>query len=261
VILFPLLESCATSDKQLRPAWQSIEARQRQYAERCLLVSQPDHARLAGDLADHFDNDNFAVLPSAVRDAIRTHDEGWAPVDGVAPDLNVRLSNGHPKTFLHFAPDDFLICWRRSIERAEKIAPIGGVIVSRHFVALAQFRLNTVNDSEHDREHLEEFIVNETFRQQYLLNTLHTGEAEIEYYLHALQFCDALSLYLCSGVTESVDFPQVFNGRSVILQRMGRTYALEPSPFRAPVRVSIKAMPFENGKLDRNPVELWWELR
>lgn len=263
MIVFPLLpNSAASGTGQLRSAWKCVEARQNLRAERCLLVSQPDHAHLAGDLAARFDSPGFAPLPAAITEGIRLHDEGWAPVDGLAPDLTVQFAaDGNPKNFLRFLPDDFIVCWRRSIERAERIAPAAGVTVSRHFVALAQLRLNTMHDNDRDREHLEEFVVNETFRQQYLLNTLHTEEAHLDYYLHALQLCDVLSLYLCSGVTDNVEFPQHFNGRSVTLTRMGRTYALDPSPYRAPVRVCVKAVPYENGKLDRNPVELWWELR
>jgi hypothetical protein len=263
MIVFPLLSNSAgPSPGQVPPAWKSVEARQNLRAERYLLVSQPDHAHLAGDLAARFDSFGFAPLPAAIIEAIRLHDEGWAPVDGLAPDLKVQLaSDGSPKNFLRFLPDDFIVCWRRSIERAERIAPAAGATVSRHFVALAQFRLNTMHDNDHDREQLEEFLVNETFRQQYLLKTLHTEEVHLDYYLHALQFCDVLSLYLCSGVTDNVEFPQHFDGRAVTLTRMGRTYTLDPSPYRAPVRVCVKAMPFESGRLDRNPVELWWELR
>jgi hypothetical protein len=262
MIIFPLYENSPPADpRQVYPAWKSIEDRQHQRTPSCLLVAQPDHAHLAGDIASKFDAPDFPALPVAVVEAIRLHDEGWAPVDGLAPDLNVQLIDGSPKNFLNFSPDDFLVCWRRSIERAERVAPIGGFIVSRHFVALAQYRLNVTHDGEQDRENLEDFIVNETFRQHHLLNTLHATEHELEYFLHALQFCDVLSLYLCSGVPENVSFAQVFNGRSVTLQRMGRNYVLNPSPFRAPVRVSVKALPCENGKLDRTPVELWWELR
>jgi len=262
MVIFPLYENSPPPDpRQVSAAWKCIENRQHQRTPSCLLVAQPDHAHLAGDIASHFDTSDFPALPVAVVEAIRLHDEGWGPVDGLAPDLKVQLIDGAPRGFLNFSPDDVLMCWRRSIERAERVATVGGFIVSRHFVALAQFRLNTTHDGEQDRESLEDFIVNETFRQNYLLNTLHAGEHELEYFLHALQFCDVLSLYLCSGVPENVSFAQVFNGRSVTLQRMGRNYVLNPSPFRAPVRVSVKALPFDNGKLDRTPVELWWELR
>jgi len=262
MIVFPLFENNLPADpRHIVPVWNGIESRQHQRTPTCLLVSQPDHAHLAGKIAEHFDSVQFPALPFAVVEAIRLHDEGWAPVDGLAPELKVQFTQGSPKGFLDFVPDDFLVCWRRSIERAERVAPVGGVIVSRHFVALAQYRLNSTSDSEHDRESLEDFIVNETFRQNYLLNALHASEQDLEYYLHALQFCDVLSLYLCSGVIENVSFPQLFSGCSVTLQRMGRNYVLNPSPFRTPIRVSVEAVQFENGKLERNPVQLWWELR
>ena len=35
-----------------RPAWQAVEKRQLARADSYLLVSQPDHAKLSGDLAD-----------------------------------------------------------------------------------------------------------------------------------------------------------------------------------------------------------------
>ena len=50
-----------------------------------------------------------------------------------------------------------------------------------------------------------------------------------------LQFCDLLSLYLCCGAREAVEFPQSFGGRPLRLEPQSGDAAcsISPSPFAA----------------------------
>src|ERR1700742_4293003 len=71
----------AGSDRSLvtASAWAQIEAAQRQERVPCLLVPQPAHAVLAGELAD--DLTCFGELPPEIKRAIQMHDTGWAAMD------------------------------------------------------------------------------------------------------------------------------------------------------------------------------------
>ena len=55
---------------------------------------------------------------------------------------------------------------------------------------------------------------------------------ELEALLLVLQFCDLLSLYLCCGASDAVEFPQQFALGKVRLRRENQAYVLQPSPFR-----------------------------
>jgi hypothetical protein len=47
-----------------------------------------------------------------------------------------------------------------------------------------------------------------------------------------LRFCDLLSLYLCAGLTEEVEFPQQIQQLTPILRTTAAdTFSLKPSPF------------------------------
>jgi len=61
------------------------------------LVTHPDHARLAGQFAEHWGNDLFlSPEPRAdVLEGISTHDDGWAARDA-APEIT---KQGKPSAF------------------------------------------------------------------------------------------------------------------------------------------------------------------
>src|SRR5271170_6403712 len=60
-------------------AWSRVEAAQRQRGSACLLVPQPAHAVLAGELAVGLTC--FGELPAEITRAIQMHDTGWAASD------------------------------------------------------------------------------------------------------------------------------------------------------------------------------------
>jgi hypothetical protein len=79
-----------------------------------LLISQVDHARLAGDLAAAWGNDRVAGLPLAdwLVPAVRDHDEGWRFWEAhptVTPD-------GKPRQFLEMPPAESTAIWTVSID-------------------------------------------------------------------------------------------------------------------------------------------------
>jgi hypothetical protein len=83
-------------------------------------------------------------------------------------------------------------------------------MVSRHFWRLAEHRLNGSQDSTPDRTRLEQFLDFEAARQKKLISKQDRTANELEALADVLQFCDLMSLYLCCGSREQVEFPEYF---------------------------------------------------
>ncbi len=217
------------------PAWTAIAERQKQCAQSWWLIAQSDHASLSGDLAANFLSPRFPRVDPTIAKAIALHDAGWAMFPSEAnPALPPMISEDFkPRSFIEFPPQDFLLAWTASIERAEAISPAGGIMVSRHFASLAEFRLREQMDGESGQRLVREFLAHEDARQQRLSSLCGITRAQSDDLLKVLQFCDVLSLYLCCGASDEVEFPQRFGGETVRLKRIEDLYILSPSPFQA----------------------------
>jgi hypothetical protein len=218
------------------PVWNAIEPRQLGRAAEYWLISQPDHAAIAGKLAAGIAADWMPRLTPDVIDAIAVHDDGWREFDASPKNA----PSGRPASFLEIEPRDFLRAWAASIEHAARLSALGGVMVSRHFCRLLRGRAESAAEREQDREMMHDFLKREAARQQQLSPAV--NENGIETFVDALQFCDVLSLYLCCGATDEVEFPQAFGGRTMRM-RCIRTneFALNPSPFPSVVKFSVPA--------------------
>ena len=193
--------------------WPAVEAVQKDPGAECWLIAQPDHASLAGDIAARLAPALFPGLDQPVLQAIALHDEGWGPLDAAALDAPSR-----PNSFIEEAPSTFIEAWTASIDRCQQVAPIGAVIVSQHFCRLADFRLASRKDASDDTRLLLGFLTAEDQRRRSLLPAC--SGYDPAFLTDVLQFCDVLSLYLCSGAEESVTFPQRFAGRDLRLERL-----------------------------------------
>jgi len=233
------------------PVWDAIHPTQKTKATDYWLITQLDHAALSGAIAGALGPPLLPRLSAEVVEAIAHHDDGWGPFDA-----HISVINGRPFSFLDFPPKDFVRAWRESIESATKVAPIAGAMVSSHFSRLANNRLESGLDSAEDRELLVGFVENEHARQQALLGQ-HSRE-EFEFLTDALQFCDVLSLYLCCGATQNVEFRQSFGAGPIRLRReaarspdQAAVCRFEPTPFTAggvDLAVVVRRYP-----LDRKP--------
>lgn len=216
------------------PAWPVVETTQRQPAEEFWLITQPDHAALAGNIAAALGPPLFEPLAPEIVRGITLHDEGWAALDREPP--------ARPMSFLDASVEQFVVAWTGSIEKAQEAGPLAGAIVSRHFCRLGASRLESGADPEPAAELLRGFLKRETTRQRRLAR----ANGPIDFLTDILQFCDLLSLYLCCGATEEVEFPQSFGGRSI---RLGRADAgepacawrLQPTPFAAGANLAVSA--------------------
>jgi hypothetical protein len=216
----------ALADEQIETGfvsgWEAVFQAQKAPASSWLLVAQPDHAALAGDLAQRIRSSYFPRLDDEMLQAIALHDEGWNEFDTTA-----MVRDGRPLSFLDLGPADFLKAWRGSIECAERAGPVAGLMVSGHF-----FRLGDVHLQSHgNSREVSEFVRQERGRQQRLMALQTHSAEEISILVDVLQFCDLLSLYFCCGSCDSVEFPQKFRGHSIRLQRKRELCRMEPALF------------------------------
>jgi hypothetical protein len=224
MILRPL-EPTPASRQEWVSAWPVVERLQRQKYESCWMITQPSHAALAGDLAARLTAPQLPKLEAELVRAIALHDAGWGIPDAQAI---MRGHAGCPKSFLDVGVTEFVEAWTQSIETAQPVSPAGGYMVSRHFWRLAEHRLAHGDDTESDRKKLQSFLGRETARQKRLASKQARSADELELLTDVLQFCDLLSLYICSGARDSVQFPEYF-GTAARLSLVGESYRLDPA--------------------------------
>jgi hypothetical protein len=242
MVLYPL--NSATRDNSSGdpvPAWDAIERSQREPAKAWWLIAQPDHAALAGDLAACASSPFLPKLDEEVLRGIRLHDEGWSLFDRGTPEPDER---GRPLSFFDITPPDFVRAWIGSVEKAEKVAPISGILVSEHFCRIAHFRLLTKNDPPENLQIILQFLATESDRQQRLSRQQHRSAGEIRALVDVLQLFDLISLYLCCGSLEPAIFPQQFQGQSFRASRDVELCRTEPSLFGRGASLSVAARRF-----------------
>ena len=242
MVLYPLNASPhGNSNGAPVPAWDAIERSQREAANVWWLIAQPDHAALAGDLAACASSILLPAMDEDVIQGIRLHDEGWNLFDRDAPEPDER---GRPLSFFDITPPDFVRAWAGSVEKAQSVAPISGILVSEHFCRIAQFRLQTKDDPPENVQILHRFLATEAERQQRLSQQQPRSEEAIRALVDVLQLFDLISLYLCSGSVEPVLFPQRFHGQDFRAVREGALCRMEPSLFGRGASLSVAARRF-----------------
>ncbi len=248
MVLHPLTADTAPPNGFV-PVWEAIFQAQRRRRDGYWLITQPDHAQLAGDLAARFTAADFPQLGPEVIRAIGLHDAGWgmfgAEGAGAPPPLDAA---GKPLSFFEIQPCDFLRAWAASIDRGEQCAPIGGLIVSRHFCWLGRYRLEARTDSPEVVTMIEDFLERESVRQRRLRALDQHSEDQLQRLTSTLQFCDLLSLYLCSGARPAAEFPQKdLAPRPIRLRWRDGACVLDPSPFTEGVSVGVTARRYPAG--------------
>ncbi|HEY7391956.1 MAG TPA: DUF3891 family protein [Bryobacteraceae bacterium] len=175
------------------------------------VILQPDHSRLAGEIAKRLHASVFGDLPAEVLDAIREHDFGWEMSDRNQL-ANMRSEPLRP--FPQLSPEETHPSWRESVRRAQESSPLKGVIISRHFCALAsQFP-----------PHFP-FAEAENPRREQIERELKIPREDLDRWTAAIGFCDIVSLYLCCGAREPAEFslahpslPSARQARKVVLE-------------------------------------------
>ncbi len=242
MILRPLDSSTQPpSEAEFISAWRAVERLQRATCESCWMITQPSHAALAGDLAAALSDPRVPKLgPDLVR-AVALHDAGWGMPDAQAVMRSRAAQQNAPKSFLEVSVPEFLAAWTQSIEVAISTSPAGGYMVSRHFWRLAEHRINSAEDSQTDRKCLQDFLGAESERQKKLSAKQSRSVDELEALTDVLQFCDLLSLYLCSGAQAKAEFPEYF-GAKVKITPANQGFHLDPPFMAAGAQLSVAAL-------------------
>ena len=241
-------------------AWGRIEAAQRSARLPCLLVPQPAHAVLAGEIAAGLVAASFGELPPEIVRAIQMHDTGWAASDAqqIQRLRSGQASKAIPVSFVAIPPGEAAEAWTTSIDTIEGWSEIGAIIVSRHFTLLA----------EHDEAHHQRFLQTERLRQRKLENSSMASSEDLERWTAALGFCDLVSLYLVSGLSSPVEFPlahpsspQAQTAPRVKMEMEGRALRFTPETLQAGCTLSIQALKHPVSVQGARAETLTWEVQ
>lgn len=198
-----------------------------------ILVTHPDHARLAGEFADAWGNGQFGrPEPFApVRHAVYHHDDGWLARDA-APSLT---KAGRPEAFTRalvgaysaFEEIDLPNYLRVRGEATAAVAAqdaYAGILVSMHTVNLLteQADVKTIRP-EHRAAHAG-FVAQQQAWQRETSARLGARPEELQRGFEFLQCCDNLSLIVCSGYDAARDL------RHTHPDSTGKRHALRCTP-------------------------------
>lgn len=222
--------------------WDAILRTQKQAADEWQLVTQADHAALAGEMARRLKIPDFPNLDAEIIAAISVHDDGWKQVDD--PGASKVNRQGRPLSFFEESPADIFRAWKGSIAAATQVAPIAGILVSEHFCRIARDFSRSPTTPPEVAQVLTTFVERENAQQEDLRGQQSRSDAEIQVLVDVLQFFDLLSLYICCGPQENVEFPQKLNGKTFCLYREAGKCRVEPGIFSAPTPLAVRSWKF-----------------
>lgn len=178
----------------------------REDARGLILVTQPAHAFLSGQIARAWGNHAFgSVDPFAdVMLAADQHDIGWNAWEA-APTLNPRT--GRPHRFFDLSVEEHLGLWRGAAARVLPQSRYAALLVSGHITGLYARRDGSGADPA-DARRIAEFLAREAAFQKDLLASLRADPYYAPYTTHVavarnqrlLAVWDRLSLALCGGL-------------------------------------------------------------
>lgn len=217
------------------------------------VIPMAEHTAFAGQLAQHFGNDDFEPLNpyEPLHYVVANHDRGWDELDARAPQ---DPATGLPYNLGSTPLADIVATSSGSPDYNEKHHPLSGLISSMHSYGLYHGRYGLSPDKpfidkvpDGMRDAVDAMLEGEILRQDRLRAALaerrESAEwAEEEVVLTAykqLQFFDTFSLYChCQpeGMRGEASFPHVptRGGRHVtvkVTERPGGSYVLDPFPF------------------------------
>jgi len=160
--------------------------------ESLLLITQPDHARFAGELLALWQPQGLPEHPrrEELLFAIREHDNGWREADA-AP--RVDSARGRPHDFVSFPLTSRLEVWQRGSDRHSVDHPYPTLLITRHALELHR-------DLRHEVG-WDEFLKGLEERQAELLDQSGLQGSEVAADYRYLAMADVLSLTACNGWT------------------------------------------------------------
>jgi hypothetical protein len=161
------------------------------------LVTQPDHAHLAGEILSLWRADGLAVSPrrAEVIFAGREHDNGWREADA-APRCD---GVGRPVDFIAMARRERFEIWERGTSRFLERRPYASLLIVRHARELHR---------DHRREaSWRDFLRRLAARERRLRQELEAGGRALAADYRLLGMADTISLAACAGWTGELALP------------------------------------------------------
>ena len=160
-----------------------------------LLITQPDHARLAAQLLSLWHRPELREHPrrDLLIGAVREHDNGWLEADA-APRID--RSTGRPHDFRSLPGEPRRELWRRGVERFSNESPYIALLAAAHAIELHRGR--------GDDPEWAAFLARLGERRGELLETVELDTAELAADYRWLELADALSLAVCCRTTTPV---------------------------------------------------------
>ena len=200
-----------------------------------LLITQPDHARLAGDIVAAIRTE--AALETAARESVlfatREHDNGWIEVDA---EPTIDPATGRPCDFIAGPARVKHELWPRGISRAAQSDPRAGALIAQHAVTVYAYRAG-----EPDWQPFFGPIT--AMREDLLARVGAVGPVAREAFdreYRCVRLGDSFSLQFCNGWTA----PQETLGYRAELK--GSLLVISPDPFAGgsvPLRVMARRIP------------------
>lgn len=137
-----------------------------EFDDRIRFVTQPDHAALAGRLAESWGGGEFIepTPTAAVRLAVHAHDDGWWPRDR-RPRLT---ADGSPQAFHELPPGEWIELYGRGIDDVARADRYAGLLVSMHGSGLRRRRYGLSPSWGDTPEAFRAFVDREERRQRAL---------------------------------------------------------------------------------------------
>jgi len=211
--------------------------------ESWVLLSQVEHARVSGELAECWASPELVPRDEIVGTLFH-HDDGWADWERQP---GVDVESGRPIAFTEMPDDAKYAIWRASVERTRALGALQGAIVAWHFIELPR-GTNRWQETAGDLGAAAESFIKEYsaladgWLTEWLAeDTANTKEAARRA-LEWLQMFDVVSLWLCmaeSRESRTIGLPgganMVFNPKSL------SQICVKPWPFREDrVRLEIE---------------------
>lgn len=197
-----------------------------------LIVYQPAHALLSGQLAAHWAGDDQFPRPASWSEllvAVSQHDVGW-----VAWEQAAQIDEeGAPQNFTDLRVADHLAIWRRGVRYAGHQSSLLGVLVSRHATALYGHR-------REESPQIATFLDEQRRLQADLLKQLPYDQPYVDEAYQLIRLMDWLSLALCMGRAEEGDVELGAGPGGVAL-------TLVPLD---PTRITVRPWPFDVSRIE-----------
>ncbi|MFN8483640.1 MAG: DUF3891 family protein [Anaerolineae bacterium] len=208
-----------------------------------ILITQPAHAWMAGQMAAAWGNDLFGEV--APRDevclAAAQHDIGWVAWEG-APTLNGRT--GRPYTFLELPTGDHVRIWSSAVPAVLAQSRYAALLVSLHFSGLYA-RHNYARDTAEEAQAARALVARQAAFEEQMTEALRregryaaaVTPAAIARNRRLVAVWDALSLALGMGLRGERTFERVPTADSettlTLTPAEGGRIAVAPWPFAA----------------------------